>query len=386
MQNSNKLLALDSLRGIAAFIVFFGHFVHLFCSANQTAFFENFLYFTINGTSSVYLFFMLSGFVLSYKFWLSYESKQLLFSTIIRYFRLLFIVSLCGFLAFFLAHLGLLFNPFDYSQKLFEPIHLTFKEICWQNLTVFFTGIHVDKVFWTMKIEYIGSILVFANIFLICRFCKNNKVRVCLLTFALIALVIFGSFVNNPLQMGVKFLSFFVSGMLTSFLYVNFFKISNTKYQKKSYPLFFFYLISFLLFFSKTPLINSSGLGFINKLFAFLDLCLYILLGSFLLIGALQITKITNILNFRLFLFMGKISFSFYAIHSLVFGSLNVFLFKYFSLSNNILAITSLFSIDLVVCIILSRYMTKLDKTWNIYMRNIYWLIVNKINSNKESL
>lgn len=384
MQNSSKLLALDSLRGIAAFIVFFGHFIHLFCSTNQTVFFESFLYFIINGTSSVYLFFMLSGFVLSYKFWLSYSKKQLFFSIIIRYFRLLFIVSLCGFLAFILAYLGILFNPFDYSQKLFEPIHLTFKEVCWQNLTVFFTGIHVDKVFWTMKIEYIGSILVFAKIFLICRFCKNNKARICLLTFTLIALVIFGSFVDNPLQMGVKFLSFFISGMLTSFLYVNFFRISNTKYQKKSYPLFFFYLILFLLFFSKTPLINSSGLGFINKFFAFLDLCLYILLGSFLLIGALQIAKVANILNFRLFLFMGKISFSFYAIHSLIFGSLNVLLLKYFLLSNNILTITGLLTVDLAVCIILSRYMTKLDKTWNVYIRNIYWLIANRIKSIKE--
>lgn len=148
-----KIFALESLRGLAALVVFLGHFVQVF--GGRQWFDKMGVGFFLNGTASVYLFFVLSGFVLSYKFWLRYSYDDLVFSSFYRFFRLFFMVVLCGFLGWVLYRIGFLHVDKEISFFVFVR----------ESFLVFLNGKHFDVVFWTMKYELFGSLVLFLGIY-----------------------------------------------------------------------------------------------------------------------------------------------------------------------------------------------------------------------------
>jgi peptidoglycan/LPS O-acetylase OafA/YrhL len=75
----NKIYALEAVRGLASILVFFHHFILGFLpqyhgvlagTNGSQALIGSVFFAFINGTAAVVLFFVLSGFVLSYKFFL----------------------------------------------------------------------------------------------------------------------------------------------------------------------------------------------------------------------------------------------------------------------------------------------------------------------------
>lgn len=152
-----KILALESLRGLAALIVFLGHFVQVFGGYQWFA--KNKINFLLNGTASVYLFFTLSGFVLSYKFWTRYSNLEIIFSSFYRFFRLFFMVAIVGFFGWFLYHFGFLNTDKQISFIIFLK----------ESFFVFLNGQHFDMVFWTMKYELFGSLILFFVIYFVYR-------------------------------------------------------------------------------------------------------------------------------------------------------------------------------------------------------------------------
>lgn len=364
-------------------IVFLGHFIHLFCTRSQIELLKPFS-FLFNGASSVYLFFILSGFVLSYKFWLNYSFSSLKYSLITRYFRLLFIVFFSGILAYILSTLQLLHDPFDYSQRNFFPLDISFKKMLIENFTVFFTGRHIDKVFWTMRMEYLGSIFVFL-LLLLWHSC-SKKIFSSMLLCLIFLFSYFEIFYSYSFLLGIKFIFFFLVGMLGSYCYYSYrdflFKTISKSYIR--YPLMILYLYSFYVFFTNNPLkdqaqsINTN----LHTLISFLQFCI---IGIFLVIGPLLIQEIKNLLDKPILVFFGKISFAFYAIHSLIFGSLNVLIINnidknaiFSTNKNSPLLILVLFAIDLLVCILLSFFITKLDSKWNGFVYRIYCMCNKK--------
>lgn len=376
MQNS-KITSLESLRGIAAMIVFLGHFIYLFCSKEQINLLKS-VSFLFNGTSSVYLFFILSGFVLSYKFWITYSPSQLLASAIKRYFRLLFIVFLSGMFAYCLSYFDLLYNPFDFSQRSFSPIQVSLTEIIYQNFMVFFTGKHTDEVFWTMRLEYLGSLFIFFYIF-ITQFIPRKVFLTSVIAFIFLSASIEIIYPIHQ-QLGIKLLAFFATGMLLSFCYVNYSKKTTKPFL---YNLFspLLYCVAFCIFFFQAPILDTTDLSLSEKFQSSFNFFIYVLLGSVLIYGAIKIKVIKNFLESKPLVFLGKISFPFYAIHSLIFGSLNVWILQYISDKEGIFAILLLLFTDLFVCIILSYYLEKLDKKWIGWINLIYNHIILKKGS-----
>ena len=181
-----KLAYLESLRGLAALIVVFGHFVVGFYPALYTANLNhvhtrsgieiplsvtplNLLY---NGTFSVAIFFVLSGYVLTYKFFKNANSEVFLVPlTIKRYVRLLLPILFSNLLAYLLLSSSLFYNKqvsvlslsigwlskfWDFTPRLWTML--------WESFygTFFAHANSYNNPLWTMNFEFFGSLIVFA--------------------------------------------------------------------------------------------------------------------------------------------------------------------------------------------------------------------------------
>lgn len=196
---ARRIASLDGLRGVAAFIVIISHLVVGFfpalyfgaeghaCKAVQDAIAKSPLFVLYSGTFAVYVFFVLSGLVISASAARSRCPLPLLIA--IRYARLTIpiLVSVC--LAFAMvqllpgaaqraAHLvGHWWLDFMY-QPMNLPFSFAVKEAAY---TVYLTGLsYYNNVLWTMRIEFAGSVAIYV-LYAVC----GRSVRVpalCLLT------------------------------------------------------------------------------------------------------------------------------------------------------------------------------------------------------------
>ncbi|MDD5616650.1 MAG: acyltransferase [Candidatus Methanoperedens sp.] len=119
-----KIKYLDGLRGLAAFIVVLGHYAVGFYPASYTARIEevradNAVDLLISGTPlnvfyggnfAVTVFFILSGYVLSYKFFKYRDQEIIISSAVRRYFRLLIPVLFSSIIAYSFMKLSLFYN------------------------------------------------------------------------------------------------------------------------------------------------------------------------------------------------------------------------------------------------------------------------------------
>ena len=113
-QSYNHLSYLDSLRGIAALIVVIEH-THKAFYINEKSFvssiFQKIMHFSIfNGEFAVTLFFILSGFVLSFNFFKNYKTQYLIKQSIKRIPRLVTPVILTSIVYWIFIHFDWLLN------------------------------------------------------------------------------------------------------------------------------------------------------------------------------------------------------------------------------------------------------------------------------------
>jgi len=179
---SQKIEALESLRGIGAFMVLIGH---LFCAFYPALLFgDAMLHFSFedtirdgplhllyNGPFAVCLFFTLSGYVLSYKYFVSKNIKTLRSSAYRRYFRLLVPVFTSVMISFVMGSLGLyrhmeivpITGSVLWLNTLFQFPHGDIFEAIYNGLFgVFITGDNrYNGALWTMATELRGSFLVY---------------------------------------------------------------------------------------------------------------------------------------------------------------------------------------------------------------------------------
>ena len=179
-----KLAYLEGLRGVAALIVVFHHLVLLFYPAlnygNGTNATLNIIAVSplnifYNGDFAVCLFFVLSGYVLSYKYILTNDPQIVLGYAIKRYFRLMPLIASSVLVIFLFSRLDLL-----HTQQLNDQLHLGDWLTGMFNgdaafiamLKNIFYGIFIfgdnsyNPVVWSMGIEFIGSMLLFAFLLL----------------------------------------------------------------------------------------------------------------------------------------------------------------------------------------------------------------------------
>ena len=209
-QQSTKIVPLESMRGLAAFMVFLFHFVLGFIPQRHgqepwTAIaggnlMETPFFFLINGHAAVTFFFVLSGFVLSYSYFSKQQNDGLLGSVIKRWPRLFPMALISTLFSWLMIHYGLYsytevaeitnsrwMSRFAHSNGDF--LNASFYDAFMQGFFFsFFRGDeNLNTSLWTMHYEFIGSMLVFGLIPII----NGIRTRLALIVFFTLMLAAF---------------------------------------------------------------------------------------------------------------------------------------------------------------------------------------------------
>ncbi|WP_433946748.1 acyltransferase family protein [Paenibacillus sp. SN-8-1] len=181
-----KIIYLEGIRGTAAFIVVFAHFFQVFMPsvfegngdivhfAFETPASKTPINLLFNGNFSVTLFFVLSGYVLSYRFFRDKVNRVIYSSAVRRYFRLAIPAFVSVIFAF--ALMSFEFGYFDDISPVTMstmPDPYAADPTIWAMWTeglfhTFFTyGNKYNPVLWTMTYELFGSFLIFTFLILL---------------------------------------------------------------------------------------------------------------------------------------------------------------------------------------------------------------------------
>lgn len=182
MGNFNKLNAVESIRGLACLAVVFSHlslsfypYLHHFDEHDRTNnAIVHFIHhspfgFFYSGTAAVYVFFVLSGFILSYVVCKSSNIPRKLKSMVIKRYPRLAIPALVSCL--------LLWCALRYSDIDSSHVQYWLHALATQNISVqqaiyegtigsfLFAEASLNWVLWTMQVELIGSLLLFGLLY-----------------------------------------------------------------------------------------------------------------------------------------------------------------------------------------------------------------------------
>ncbi|WP_455546728.1 acyltransferase family protein [Dryocola clanedunensis] len=326
----DKLLYIEGIRGVACFMVVLSHLALVFYPGLhehdliihgwERVIYDSPLPFFYSGTAAVYIFFVLSGYVLTFGIM---KNKDILASismmTIRRYFRLAPpVVASC-----ILAYVALNFIGSDtsalsawaQSYGKFEP---TFFGAIYSGLveTFFRGGSNYNPVLWTMKIELIGSFIVFYYCAVSSK--VNRKFVVALLFSLCISLLpisqiekysylcfIFGAYISGvdirlPLKMALPFL---IVGAY----------FGGVHYGSSAYSM----VIGFVSF---------SVLGeMINAYYLF---CAFS--GVLVVMSIISNESLSRLFSGKIVVYSGKVSFSVYLIHMPIIYLISPFIFNSF--------------------------------------------------------
>lgn len=328
-----KISYLDGLRGVAAFIVVFHHFILAFYPAlffgssaidhlrSGEALFMSGSVFNIlyNGNFAVCIFFVLSGFVLSHKFLLQKDHSILTESAVKRYVRLAVPVAFSVFCAFVLMELHLFYNQqaADLSGSSWLGSFWNFTPSFPDAFNQAFYGTFFGDVFtynatlWTIAQEFLGSFLIFGFL----AFFGRMRNRYWAYLFAILFFL-------------QTYYLAFILGMLLSDLVAHG-KVKISRFDK--HRVIRTLMLVGGVFLGSYP----SGRAADGTAYALFDIhyfpqfdVLCHVIGAFLIILVLLDSKLMQrFFSLRYFIFLGEISFSMYLLHFLVLGSFSSLVF-----------------------------------------------------------
>jgi peptidoglycan/LPS O-acetylase OafA/YrhL len=325
-----KLAYLESLRGLAALAVVFNHFVIgfypvLYFGASEPGHLPesmervlsgtplNLLY---NGSFSVALFFVLSGFVLSYKF---FHDRSLpapfIGLTVKRYVRLLPPVVVSVLLSYLLLRSSLLFTGpagiltgstqfsgyLRFAPDLGAALHEAFVGALLRHHAAY------NGVLWTMTFEFFGSLLVFLFVILF----RNRRWR--FLAYLL-------------------FLALFRSRYYTAFIVgaalCDLFTLRPDLFRDGRHVALSVLALAAGLFLGSYPAYRTTA----GTIYAFLEPlapahAFHMAGAGLVMIALLSLPRLRSALSRRPFVFLGKISFSMYILHASLIASVGCALF-----------------------------------------------------------
>lgn len=336
-----KLKELEGLRGIAALVVLFHHLTLISFLPEKDLVYNhilqlgvppylqwlavNTLSLLINGELAVWVFWVMSAYVISIAFFSKKEGFDELVAGYFtkRYVRLFIPVLGSVLFAYLLLKFGLMFNH-ELADLQGEPYlnhwlssFYVFDANLWSALksaafTTFFNyqrETTYNAVLWTIQNEFLGSLFIF-GLFGVMR---HNKMRFVVYTLVLLVL----------LKLKITWLSAFVMGfMLSDFDY---FPSSNAiiQYIKsidervKKYP----FALSFITFFFLISFRETLNFIRIPKDYHYPILCV------FLLYTTLRNEYLKMLFSTKPVSFLGEISFSLYLVHLPILCSLGSYLF-----------------------------------------------------------
>lgn len=260
---------------------------------------KKYMLFLFNGHDAVSFFFVLSGFVLSYKYIVldkPLDVNKFYVSRIFRLFPPFFIMLLFDVLFHFRHELNwhTMADVFLFNKTEFWEEAILFKG---HNL-YYFPG-------WTLTIELLVSFLMPFFILVAMRHSK-------LLVYMIIAFLMQGG-------------NFYLHFLLGIILTCNFNKITDPSFRQSAWYRYRYLIIpGAIVLFCVRCIDRVSPFGPTYKYLAdFFGMSLFFYTGfaAFILLGAIMISKRTQrILQTRVLVFLGKISYSIYLVHALVLG------------------------------------------------------------------
>ena len=322
---SNKVGSVEGIRGVACFMVVLSHlsltffpFLHGFIGkAGDSHSIQGLIHnspfgFLYSGTAAVYIFFVLSGYILSYVA-LKNSHQKILSMSLKRYPRLMIpaVVS-CVFayllLTFMQTDKSMLapwinkYGNFDYS--LTGAVYSGTLESFVRGRSLY------NPILWTMQIELMGSFLVFG----LCYLVPYKKPLIFTISFIMILLVATGVQLISA-NLGLGLISFIighlfylygrhVSSSLSLLLLIIGLYLAGTHNDSLSYvPI--------------TSIIGSKSYAFGN-----------FFSGIMIVYAILFSDSLNALFSKKLFIFMGKVSFSVYLIHVPIISTVGVFTFN----------------------------------------------------------
>ncbi|MDR0269754.1 acyltransferase [Paenibacillus sp.] len=326
---ASKITYLDGLRGLAACVVVVSHFFQVFAPSvfegkpEIVHFgFESFVARTplnllFNGNFSVCVFFVLSGFVLSWRYFQTKDKIHIYSSALRRYLRLAVPATLSVVFAYGVMLLGLGYfddirqttlssmpDPFLASSNL--PVMI--QEALFH--TFFHYGSAYNPVLWTMTYELFGSFLIFGFLLTVGRF------RLRFIAYAILAVLLIDSYYLG-----------FVLGMV----------LSDLRYSGRNWlaviqrPWITPLLLCVGLYLGSYPYVgieNSVYSFLVWKSSSFSFFVFYHTLGAFFTFTALlNSARLQSLFSRKLFSYLGKISFSLYLLHFTIICSLGSYIF-----------------------------------------------------------
>jgi peptidoglycan/LPS O-acetylase OafA/YrhL len=305
-----RLEFLDGLRGWGALMVFLYHLIVQLLFNTAPPYKSKYLAFLLDGDFAVFIFFVLSGFVLSIKFVISPGKYSLTQAVIARYFRLMLPIIITSFVAYMLMLAHAMYNvpasvPANTPQWLgvyfnFEPTLAYFLQF---NLYyVFFNfnpGANFNPVLWTIAYEFTGSMLVYMMV----GFFRNTKHQS---YFVPIAFIVLFNLFNNPI------IACFAIGYVLAELYAAY----SQRLQGKAWVSW----LATALF--ALPVVCSTFFRTGHHFYL-------ALLASALVLAVSFSSPLKHFFSNKVSRFLGRISFPLYLIHLPLICSFSSYLFLY---------------------------------------------------------
>jgi peptidoglycan/LPS O-acetylase OafA/YrhL len=287
---------LDAARGIAAIMVMVGHFANWTYSDTMRAKVASVIF---NGSDAVSFFFVLSGFVLSYKYinsGASLDVRQYYVNRLFRLWPAFFIAVFINALAV-LARTGIDFHSFT-DMFLFN------KSIFWEEAILFWARPNYFGPGWTLTTELaLSFFLPFAIVL------AKKDIR-------LVACLAFVFFLFGTTQ-GCGFHAHFMLGVLASTQYK---KITSSSFKQTSWHRYRYLLLAIaIVLFTLRQVVRISPLGStLVYLSGYTGISFFQYSGAasmIFLVFLLQSATWQRLLSNKFMLFLGKISYGIYLMH-----------------------------------------------------------------------
>lgn len=327
----NRKTHLEGLRGLASLIVVFNHMAVAFYPAlyngninqihtrNSLEIFisKNPLNIIFNGNTAVCIFFILSGYVLTNKFFKTQDNNIIISSALKRYIRLAIPIFVSILFVFILMKLNMFYNItaaelsksdfwlgqfWKFNPSVWDMIYNSFYKVMLIGDSSF------NTVLWTMNTELLGSFLVFITALFIYRIKRRYVLYIPLLY------IFFNTYYFA-----------FLLGLILSDLDTNnkFLNYINKWYLNILIVICGLFLASYPTGINtKDTIYNFITYSFCNSYM------LNHIIGSFMImISIINSRFLQTLFSNKIFVFLGKISFPMYLLHVIAIGSIGCFVF-----------------------------------------------------------
>jgi len=359
---------MDGLRGLAAMVVVFHHFACAFFPAiifgpsqPAHAVFEPLvqktpLYLLVAGNFAVCIFFLISGYVLSYKFFATKRDETVVSGAVRRYFRLMPTVLASVLLSYVILAAGLYHNLpaaavtgstswlamyWNGPAHLFDAVRLGLYDafINGRNIGVY------NNALWTMKIEFFGSFIVFAVLLMF------GKLRRRWILYAVLGLLFWKTY-YLALILGLALCDFSVhEGRRER-------RLGHSGYGLAALAMGLL-LGTLPLTGADQTLVGRLGSNVMAPDTAFVFF--HIVGATFVMAALVLMPKLRALLTLRPFQYLGRVSFSLYLVHLSVIASVGCYAFLAFLphfgyIASAALSLAVSFAVIFALAELLTRY------------------------------